>query len=370
MARCDNCGRSFENKYQLGPHKRRCWNRQLPLESDFSDDDEPIFCDVANPEVDEGSANVSYDDLKLTHLAQRPREGCWGEEETASLQHRPVFLETCATYDYAPLQKRFKTYVRDVMQLCSPQYWEMFETVMHQANTVADKVLRTTSNLLAGHTKSIRLGHRWPRSTRTLRSRMIKKLGSFWDNVQETYYIDVKQFGLPGLNNVPFTFIDPIYVWIKQCEELQRDGHEFHWNPKVLRHPRTKKCAYGGGIQYGMLMQTACENTPAESRVALLNLSWDAGDTGYKTRSACPICVQVMNVNSSSTKTIGLVGYLPHAELGDAYCTHSEYKRCQEHILQVTSKWYFVSILVSLPGYYLIIWNTEHIKHVDVCRCA
>ena len=175
MARCDNCGECFENRFQLGPHKRLCWNRQLSLESEFSDDDdEPLFCAVASPDVDEGSANVSQ--LKLTHLAQRPREGCWGEEETVNLQHRPVFLETCATYDYEPLQKRFKTYVRDVMQLCSPQYWLMFETVMDQANTVADKVLRTTSNLLSDHTKSVRLGHRWPRSTRSLRSRMTNKL--------------------------------------------------------------------------------------------------------------------------------------------------------------------------------------------------
>ena len=133
MARCDNCGKAFENRYHLGPHKRLCWNRQLPLESELSDDDdEPLFCDVASPDVVEGSANVSHDELNLTHLAQRPREGCWGVEENVNLQHnRHVFLETCATYDYEPLQKRFKTYVRDVMQLCSPQYWQMFETVMH-----------------------------------------------------------------------------------------------------------------------------------------------------------------------------------------------------------------------------------------------
>ena len=191
MARCDNCGRTFTNSFQLGPHKKLCWNSQLPLESDFSDDDE-VFCDAAIPESDDAVVNVSDDDLKLTDLAQRPREGCWGEEETVSLRNRPVFLESCATYDYEPLQRRFRTYVRDVMQLCSPQFWQMFETVMHQASTVADIVLNTTFKLLSGNTKTIKLGHWWPRSTRTLRSRMIKQLGSFWDNVQETYYIDVK----------------------------------------------------------------------------------------------------------------------------------------------------------------------------------
>ena len=44
--------------------------------------------------------------------------------------------------------------------------------------------------------------------------------------------------------------------------------------------------------------------------------------------------LQVMNVNSSSIKTIGLVGYLPHVELGEAYHSHEKFADCQHHILQ------------------------------------
>ena len=349
MAQCGNCGLVFANGFLLGPHKKVCWNRQLPLESDFSDDDEAI-CDAAISDAAISDASDDDDCVNLTELAQRPREGCWGEIETVTLRDRPVFLETCATYDYEPLQRRFKAYVHDVMQLCTPEFWQLFETVMQQSSTVADVVLSTAHKLLSKHAVKFKLGHQWPRSKRTLRARVLKKLGSFWDNVQETYSIDVKEYGLPGLNTVSFTFVDPIYVWIKQCEELQRDGHELHWDAKILRHPHTRECAYGAGIQYGMLLQSACANTPAGARVALLNLSWDAGDTGYKTRSACPICVQVMNVNSASTKTIGLVGYLPHAELGDAYAQHKDYMRCQQYILQVTLRLliYYALLIVCL----------------------
>lgn len=355
MARCDNCGKVFTNAYQLGPHKVFCWNRQLPLEDEFSDSSEQNADSVRDVSNRDDSADDGDVEIKLTDLAQRPRADCWGEIHRIALSNRPVFIDTCATYNYESLQRRFRTYVSDVMELCTPQFWQMFETVMHQSSAVADLVLSTACKLLSDHTVKLKLGHRWPRSTRSLRSRMRNQLGSFWDNVQETYSIDVKRFGLPGIHAVSFTFVDPIYIWIQQCEDLHRDGHEFHWDAKILSHPDTHECAYGAGIQYGMLLRSACSNTPAGARVALMNLSWDAGDTGYKTRSACPICIQVMNVNSGSTKTIGLVGYLPHVEIGDAYAQHKNYVLCQQYILQVGCG-HFVTFIIRIYLYFIFLF--------------
>ena len=50
---------------------------------------------------------------------------------------------------------------------------------------------------------------------------------------------------------------------------------------------------------------------PAGTKVALINLSWDSGNTAYVGRGAVPILLQVMNVNSSSPKSVGLLGYMP-----------------------------------------------------------
>lgn len=296
--RCENCGQIFTNKYQLGPHRRRCYNRQLPAtSSDFSvsDDDAGGENFDGSEHSDEHTDDSEQDnEIKIFELAQRLRGGFWGNPEKVVIPNRPVFVDTCATYSYVPTQRAFRTYVRDVFELCTPQFWQLFLTVKQQPATCADLVLDTVFKLLSNQTQmpNFRLGHRWPRSTRTLRQKVFKKLGCFWDVVQETCRIDVRQFGLPGLRYVTFTFIDPIYVWIEQCEQLHRCGHEFHWKPQVLRNPDTNEAVFGAGIQYGMLMKTAYATTPSGTRVALMNISWDGGDTGYKTRSCSPICCQ------------------------------------------------------------------------------
>ena len=70
------------------------------------------------------------------------------------------------------------------------------------------------------------------------------------------------------------------------------------------------------------------------SQVALFNVSWDGGGTGFGSRSATPICVQVMNTNSSSLRGIGLVGYLPYVEVTAAYKEHPDCVRARLHVLQ------------------------------------
>ena len=79
---------------------------------------------------------------------------------------------------------------------------------------------------------------------------------------------------------------------------------------------RVHEEAFGAGVQYGLIFREASERVPDGARVALFNLSWDGGSTGFGSRSAVPTCVQVMNTNSVSTVGIGLVGYLSYIRGG------------------------------------------------------
>ena len=101
--------------------------------------------------------------------------------------------------------------------------------------------------------------------------------------------------------------MDPIYVWIERANILRDSRVPFQWDPQTLHHPETGEEVYGAGIQNSLLLRTASHNVPATGKVALLNLSWDGGSTGFGGRSAVPICVQMMNVNSSSAQGVGLV---------------------------------------------------------------
>ena len=140
--------------------------------------------------------------------------------------------------------------------------------------------------------------------------------------------------GLPGLERVNFCFMDPVYVWIMQAVELVTQGYTLRFHPRRMQHPRDRQDAFGAGVQYGLLLRKAKMSIPDGGKVALMNLSWDGGDTGLATRSASPICIQVMNVNDSPVCSVGLVGYLPHLEVSDAYIGTELYKDAQFHLLQ------------------------------------
>ena len=81
---------------------------------------------------------------------------------------------------------------------------------------------------------------------------------------------------------------------------------------------------------------------PAEAKVALINISWDSGNTAYVGRGAVPILLQVMNVNSSSPKSVGLLGYLPVIHHGSK--GHANYAAATNHVLQQTIGFILTSI--------------------------
>lgn len=149
-----------------------------------------------------------------------------------------------------------------------------------------------------------------------------------------TRSVDLRQFNLPGsIKSVKFSFIDPVYVWIKCCNKLIRNGTTLHWRSKTLHHQHTGQELYGAGIQYSKLLSSAHSSIPF-GNVALFNLNWDGGSLGFGSRSSKPVHVQVMNTNSMHTDTVGLVGYIPKLDVPAGYHTHQNYVDANNHVLQ------------------------------------
>jgi hypothetical protein len=87
-------------------------------------------------------------------------------------------------------------------------------------------------------------------------------------------------------------------------------------------------------VQFGYLLRAARNSIPHDALAALMNLSWDEGDTDMAARGACPICLQVMNTNTGNENAVGLLGYLPKIEVSAVDKTTKEYSRASLHVLQ------------------------------------
>ena len=197
--------------------------------------------------------------------------------------------------DFVAMQSAWQMYVRECFLLCTPQYWHLFSGLTLQSGTSADVILSHTHDILVGGKAiSFKLGKSWPKSKRQLRASIKKRVGNFWPNVTITKTINLSQFSLPGVKNVDFSFVDPVYVWIQQCELLHQRGYKLVWVPKRMGHPETSEAVNGAGVEFGLLMCNAIKTIPVGGFVALMNLSWDSGVTGMPSRSAIPICMQVI----------------------------------------------------------------------------
>lgn len=180
------------------------------------------------------------------------------------------------------MQKTWCNYVLSVSELCTTEFWDTFRILRHEPQTVADQILSKIYNILKR--ASLPAGHRWPTSVRSLNERIRSKAGCFWDNVLHEGTINLRRFGLPGVGHrVKFTFVDPLFVFLQQCNKLITSGHELVWKPCLRQHPRTGAHIYGAGVECGLLLRAAANSIPrGDGRVALMNLSWDGGLSGIR----------------------------------------------------------------------------------------
>ena len=250
------------------------------------------------------------------------------------------------------MQKTWKNYVMQVKELCTSEFWDTLRVLHTQKATVVNQILKKMYKTL--QRTDLPSGHRWSTSIRSLNKRIIAKTGWFWDNVVQNRTIDLSTFQLPGVDSIKFNFVDPVFVWIMQCEKLVDTGNILVWRPTALKNPSGEEI-YGAGIQDGLLFRAADQSVPSGGHVALMNLSWDGGVTGVGERSACPICIQVMNTNCAHKDTVGLVAYLPVLEVSASLKETDAYDDASFHILQECIK-YIVERIETLAKHGFTCW--------------
>ena len=323
MATCDRCGRHFQNKFAFGPHRRSCHVITKPVVPVVS-----MTVVIGSPiETPEQSGTPGQRDT-LRDLAQRPSEETWAITQVLH-DNRPAINSEYAR-DYSHMQENWKRYVENAHSSCSSHFWRLQEALLNQTVACKDKVMSAVKNLVSEKCRQ----PAWPRSFRTLRRLIQRRAGRFWDNVLHTHTIDLSAFDLPGVTKVDFEFLDPVYVWLERANALYDENIQMQWQACRMLHPDSHEEVFGAGVQYGLIFREAMKKVPAGARLALFNLSWDGGSTGFGSRSAVPICVQVMNTNSASTVGIGLVGYLPYVEVSEAYKEHTNCVKARNYLLQ------------------------------------
>lgn len=110
------------------------------------------------------------------------------------------------------MQKTWRSYIRSVKELCTPDFWEVFGILRLKPAVCINQVLKKVYKLL--QQTAVPTGHRWPTSVRSLMSRIKTKAGWFWDHVTHERTINLRAF---GYSDIKFTFVDPVFVWIRQA---------------------------------------------------------------------------------------------------------------------------------------------------------
>lgn len=319
MATCDRCGRTFRNKFAFGPHRRVCNVVSVPV------------CQTVELPFEEIPA-TQIASRALRHLSQRSSKASWGVTTVLDInQNRPPRENQLArARDYSHMQDKWIEYVKAAHSCCSSEFWRIQQSLMNQTAVCKDAVTNAVKPMVSHEARQ----PHWPDSTRALKKLFQRKAGRFWDNVLHTETIDLSSYKLPGIDRVKFEFVDPVYVWLERANAMYDAGIKMHWKPCSMQHPQSGEEVFGAGVQYGLILREATKRVPAGAKVALFNLSWDGGNTGFGSRSAVPICVQVMNTNSASAVCIGLVGYLPYVEVSEVYKDHSNCVKARDHVLQ------------------------------------
>ena len=110
------------------------------------------------------------------------------------------------------MQKTWRSYIRSVKELCTPDFWEVFGILRLKPAVCVNQVLKKVYKLL--QQTAVPTGHRWPTSVRSLMFRIKNKAGWFWDHVTHERTINLRAF---GYSDIKFTFVDPVFVWIRQA---------------------------------------------------------------------------------------------------------------------------------------------------------
>jgi hypothetical protein len=189
--------------------------------------------------------------------------------------------------------------------------WRMLNAVKLESKSTQTNVLRACVPLLSRTERSV-----WPPSRRRIDETLHKQLGSFHSRVIRQVSIDLSHLGVPGLNKIPFRFIDPVFAWAVCAHKLSR-AHELHFAYKPLTHPSTGERLFGASVAHGDIMREACLRCGPDSAPALMGISYDSGQASRR-RSYTPIIVSVGNTDYCGLNSCICIAYMPVLDIGPA----------------------------------------------------
>ena len=171
--------------------------------------------------------------------------------------------------DLVVVQDAWDTYLREIKDLCSEQFWTLFLRLHRFSGVMIDTCLSSVKKVF----RNLQSNDAWkefPASRRTLLGD-IAKLRDFWPLVTHSVNIDLSQFKLPsGTKEVEFHFLDPCWSWLVAAR--RQHPLDLHWKPRS--QPRFCP-VYGGGCQFGEAMAQACRSCPPGTYPMCVTLHWD-----------------------------------------------------------------------------------------------
>lgn len=139
---------------------------------------------------------------------------------------------------------------RQAGKLFPKPMWSLLRAVQYNSKVTQDKVLRAVRPIL-----SSQMRREWPTSRLQVDTKLKKTVGSFYPRVTRHVDINLNHWNLPGLEKpLRFTFIDPIFAWVRCANKLSRD-HQLHFKYEELRHPLTRQLLYGASVANGLIMK-------------------------------------------------------------------------------------------------------------------
>ena len=221
-----------------------------------------------------------------------------------------------------PVQEAWKSYLQNIYNLFSEQFWSFF-VPLHTCETVAiDKALWGAKHTFM--TQGTAPWKRFPSSKRVVFETIKKKVPPFWPKVRHSTTIDLSHFALPSTKSVQFNFIDPLWGWLIAARK--QNPLDMHW--KAVQ--QGSRPVYGAGVQYGKAFLEACRSCPEGQYPMCFSLHWDG--TGAHGIESTPICIGVLNTNSSSADTHFCLGYMPRTPDTNSVVDSTKVSRCV-HIL-------------------------------------
>ena len=214
---CEHCRKSFNNFYSLRSHINGSVYKGIPGCARIGGRPIP---ETEHDDIIAAIADDSVADAVITNPVDIQHEICRRHQDDSilsppnplhNLGGEAVIMAYTGSCDYGALVSAFQQYCVWILGSRSHKFWSLFLATRHHAQDDQRQLLELVRNLFK--VKQI-----WCADKRAVRYLLDSK--PFWPLATYTYTCDLTGFRVPGLGEVKYTFVDPIFAWILQARKL------------------------------------------------------------------------------------------------------------------------------------------------------